>query len=378
MLTEEQTKQLVKIFRKYFLNAYKMIFMIDQKQADNFKDRNIYYYEQQHQNHNHKHDHNHDQKSGCCGTFFAKIYIPYKEQTPLEKIVHESFSKFNVKENMPKLLKYCSDRFMNIKKGGEKDKLVWDTEAEVYILNEVLREGLQLYFQKEIKKQMQTEHVIDSKQQLLLATPQTWTSKHPKIPLEFLSGPFIESLMKKGHGQMNPFIKNKDFTRALFKELDYLERDGRFEDQIQESGIRQDKTLWVTLSQIEKESFKNIYFIAHILSALPYELNSKAQILAQISEAYQFSYFNKQRTQHKMHYDSSFEKNLDTGKKVTILYACLEDEHSQNRVIVDGVEYVLEQDIMIGLMSRKVPYEVIGDGSKFFLVRYWIDGPSNC
>ena len=43
---------------------------------------------------------------------------------------------------MPKLLKYCSDRFMNIKKGGEKDKLVWDTEAEVYILNEVLREGL--------------------------------------------------------------------------------------------------------------------------------------------------------------------------------------------------------------------------------------------
>ena len=44
--------------------------------------------------------------------------------------------------------------------------------------------------------------------------------------------------MKKGHGYMNPFIKNKDFTRALFKELDYLERDGRFEDQIQESGIR--------------------------------------------------------------------------------------------------------------------------------------------
>ena len=56
--------------------------------------------------------------------------------------MHESFSKFNLKENMPKLLKYCSDRFMNIKKGGEKDKLVWDAEAEIYILNEVLREGL--------------------------------------------------------------------------------------------------------------------------------------------------------------------------------------------------------------------------------------------
>lgn len=31
--------------------------------------------------------------------------------------------------------------------------------------------------------------------------------------------------------------------------------------------------------------------------------------------------------------------------------------------------------MMIGLQSRKVPYEIEGDGSKMFVIRYWIDGP---
>lgn len=38
---------------------------------------------------------------------------------------------------------------------------------------------------------------------------------------------------------------------------------------------------------MDKDSFKNLYFISHILSALPYELNSKNKdLLVQISESY--------------------------------------------------------------------------------------------
>jgi hypothetical protein len=67
---------------------------------------------------------------------------------------------------------------------------------------------------------------------MLLATPNTWKTKHPNIPLEFLEPTFIESLMKKGYGVQFPFVKNKDFARALFKECDFLERDGRFEEPL--------------------------------------------------------------------------------------------------------------------------------------------------
>ena len=99
---------------------------------------------------------------------------------------------------------------------------------------------------------MQKEQYIDSKQPMLLATPNTWIIKHPNIPLDFLNPEFIESLMKKGYGVQIPFIKNIDFPRVFFKECDYLERDGRFEEPLQEGSIRDDKILWITLSDVEK------------------------------------------------------------------------------------------------------------------------------
>lgn len=44
------------------------------------------------------------------------------------------------------LLKYLSEKFVKIRDSGKKDKLDWNAEAEVYVLNEVMREGVQIYF----------------------------------------------------------------------------------------------------------------------------------------------------------------------------------------------------------------------------------------
>lgn len=37
-------------------------------------------------------------------------------------------------------------------------------------------------------------------------------------------------LMNTGWSIMNKFINNNDYCHALYKELDFLERDGRFEE----------------------------------------------------------------------------------------------------------------------------------------------------
>lgn len=104
-LTDQEALLLTKIFRKYFLNAYKMIFMLDQKQADNFKQRNAYYYEQLHK---HKHGHKHEEGKQCCGSFFSKIYIPEKERTGLEQLVSDAFRPFALRESLPKVLDYLA------------------------------------------------------------------------------------------------------------------------------------------------------------------------------------------------------------------------------------------------------------------------------
>ena len=57
-----------------------------------------------------------------------------------------------MRDQLPKILDYLQQRFNSIKKSGQKDNLNWDAETEVFILNEVLREGLQLFFIKEIRR----------------------------------------------------------------------------------------------------------------------------------------------------------------------------------------------------------------------------------
>lgn len=76
-LEKAQVDLVIKILRKYFLNVYKMIFALDQKQADNFKARNTYYYEQGKQSKKEEAGHQ------CC-SFFSKVYIPEKERSGLE------------------------------------------------------------------------------------------------------------------------------------------------------------------------------------------------------------------------------------------------------------------------------------------------------
>lgn len=56
----------------------------------------------------------------------------------------------------------------------------------------------------------------------------------------------MHELMFQGWSVMDKFIKNIDFPSALYRELDFLERDGRFEEVLGEQ--RDDKTLWLTLS----------------------------------------------------------------------------------------------------------------------------------
>ncbi len=60
------------------------------------------------------------------------------------------FRPRNIMEHLPQLMDFLQIKYNRIKKSGEKDKLQWNSEAQVYVLNEVLREGVQMYFQNEV------------------------------------------------------------------------------------------------------------------------------------------------------------------------------------------------------------------------------------
>lgn len=60
----------------------------------------------------------------------------------------------------------------------------------------------------------------------LWATPATWYQRYPNKPLNYLSGKFIGELVGKNWAFMGNYVGNE---RELFRELNILEKDGKFE-----------------------------------------------------------------------------------------------------------------------------------------------------
>ena len=51
----------------------------------------------------------------------------------------------------------------------------------------------------------------------------------PHIKLDFLLNDSIKNLHENNYTVQEGFVNNKDFIRRLYKELNFLERDGKFD-----------------------------------------------------------------------------------------------------------------------------------------------------
>lgn len=71
----------------------------------------------------------------------------------LETVVAEVLR--DIKDWIPELLDYLQLKFNRIKSSGEKDNLTWNAETEVYVMNEVMREGVLLFMKDKVRKLMQ-------------------------------------------------------------------------------------------------------------------------------------------------------------------------------------------------------------------------------
>lgn len=382
-LKHDEELLLFKTLRK-FLNIYRILYFLDPPSADAFKSRNEYY-------HNLKHNPSESSTSSCCSIAFAKIYIPDSELTIIERRMKEIVSKSGLKVLIPKFLEKISTSFFKIKNSGLKEGLKWDDETEKHVLSDVLKEGLQREIITEMRKLMQSEQKSDSKQPGLYATPSAFIAKYPKFKFETLRNETIAELMKNNFAIQRNFM-GIDFLRGLYKELNYLELEAKFEETIQEANFRNDRTLWISLNDVKEKDFPRIYGLLMILSSLPFELNFKnTGFMALSSESCQISYFNDRGAYHKMHMDSSLESKFDTGKSLTFLYFVnLDNDNKTERgkvkisKIIEGkkeekeMEIEAEEDSILILKSRLNAYEICENfKSKRFVIRFWINGPAD-
>jgi len=274
--------------------------------------------------------------------------------------------------------------------------MTWDAQTEQFVIKEVLREGCVVEMIKIVKEKIQEEQSCDSRQPLLLATPNVWKEKYPKLKLDFLEGDVIRDLVNNNYAYKPNYIDELDFDKLLVDEISYFEHEGRL-DSIQgaEALIRNDKVTWVNLHDIKAEKSRKLYHLIQIFNALPFELNLKANLYTQISEVIQLSAFPKgEEALHKLHMDSAFEKKLDTGRKFSVLYFCFKNDDGKSLPVMRLKRKVLEKEkgeweeevkeLSVGsnslviLKSRLIGYEIQApENVKLFVVRYWIHGPGD-
>ena len=387
---------LITTIRKNFVNLYRILHEVDPRESDKFQSLNHHYFEKshnhsqckdkhhehEHHNHGNKKEHNHDHD-----LVMKEFYIPEKEMTFTQQILYIMVKDYKFKEILPEIIEDLSKKFENIKLGGIKDKLKWDDEAEKFVLTKVLSEGIHKALVTRLRKEIQRDQHVESKQPLLLATPQSWYEKFPKVKLDFLSPDNIKDLFDKGYAIKKTFIDIIGFPVNLCNEVKYFYHEGRFESvTASEAETRSDRILPFQFTDLDPQSSKNLYHISRNLTSLPFELNLKANIYAQVSEGFQLSYFNKEDGFHKVHFDSSFVEKLDSGKKISALYIFSDKQNvkgSAKFAIHDekSTEITEETDFEIGTLilikSRSIPYSLsnIPDGT--FILKYWINGPTD-
>ena len=95
-LNQTEQSHLLTLLQQKFMSSYKILYMIDQKEADNYK----------------KHH-----SVGCCSKEKSQNH---EEDSPIVKIVKEITSESFLVNNMDQILDFCMERFQNIVEGGKK------------------------------------------------------------------------------------------------------------------------------------------------------------------------------------------------------------------------------------------------------------------
>ncbi len=396
-LDTTESKKLLSTLKANFINLYRILYELDPKEADQFQALNHHYYDKfhckQHGNDHHDHEHSHStqhKSSGHCHDHekvMKEFYIPEKELSFAQKALYEFNKEYKLIEILPSILDDLGKKFENIKQGGIKDNLEWDDKTEEFVLNKVLTEGIIKAFVSLIKKEIQRDQRVESKQPLLLATPQSWYEKFPKIKLDFLDSDTIKSLFDKGFAIKRNFIPENNFVEALAHEVKYFYHEGRFEEvSTNEEKTRNDRLLTFSFTDIDPKTSKGLYYVSRMLTALPFEFNLKASIYTQVSELFQLSYFHEEKGFQEIHYDSSFQEKFDNGKKISVLYIFSDKEIAKEKpkltVYAKESREVLEEiSLKSGslylIKSRVLPYSLSDIPRGTFILRYWVNGPTD-
>lgn len=259
-LTKSQGKDLISIIKNKFLNIFKVLRNFDLDEANNFLKKNAHFYTEYLKKNPHQHSKScgkdHHDHSSCDHGPTGIIFVPKDKRSPKEQIVFELTENWKIETELPKLLEFLSKRFFNIKRRGIKD---WNSQAESFVLQEVMKEGVNQYYHKRVLQELKQKTKGHSTDHMLIANPSQYGKFFEDLGMNIIDDQNMKILNSQGNENnwcvVENFIDQIDLREKAKQEILYLERDGRFEKRVHKMEEINEKFLWVNFSDINKEHF---------------------------------------------------------------------------------------------------------------------------
>lgn len=180
------------------------------------------------------------------------MFIPKDLQTAKERFLQEQTAAWRIEADLPHILQFLADRFFSIKSKG--DRSAWNGEVEQYILKEVMKEGVQFYYEKKLKAHLSHEAKSSSTEHLLVANPSQWKFMFGDIELNTFNEAHMKALMSDTAVAIRRFVSGESIAKVK-EELTHLERDSKFERGYANNKLTNEKYMNFSLGMVTKKDF---------------------------------------------------------------------------------------------------------------------------
>eukprot|EP01055_Gregarina_sp_Pseudo9_P003551 Gregarina_sp_Pseudo_9__3550@NODE_370_length_3020_cov_38_161020_g349_i0_p1_GENE_NODE_370_length_3020_cov_38_161020_g349_i0NODE_370_length_3020_cov_38_161020_g349_i0_p1_ORF_typecomplete_len396_score53_41_NODE_370_length_3020_cov_38_161020_g349_i06461833 len=210
----------------------------------------------------------------------------------------------------------------------------------------------------------------------------------PFLELQSIESPAMAQIMNFGVAEIEGWIPSTggdNIAHSLRKDYEWIEMNNVMEDQTPFSPTpnRNDYALWLNLGDLPSRiKLPGVEYLLKKLTSLPFEFNEKAALNLVLSNDALFGLFPKD-SYWKKHHDNTSIKELDNGRKFTVMYfaspdASFDDDDCDIEVSVRIRGTTLSKrprnNSVWVFQTRDTEVDIKPAQKKTYIVHYWLYG----
>mmetsp|Transcript_42560 Transcript_42560/g.96103 ORF Transcript_42560/g.96103 Transcript_42560/m.96103 type:complete len:420 (+) Transcript_42560:98-1357(+) len=333
----------------------------------------------------------------CCGA--PDTPVPGEDEDVVSRLLRDFTKPTALRDMVAPVMEQTVQIFGRVQSKGQTDGLTMDSETEVKVTRDIIKECLIRHILKLVNTDNSGGHASGSHDAGLLATPQGYFGGD----LNSFNGDMIRSLMEQGYGFQDDFVDDS-VIQDVYNEIELMDFDGKLTEVQQQkmTGYRTDRIHWLTYDALDREKQPGLVALLKKMISIPFELNKKCSLYLQASASFQVACY-PEGAFYRRHVDGGYDETNNGRKISAVLYAnksWSREDGGQLRVFkrrpnpfqvakaqsegaevpdVDQIEVEEEIEPMGGRMvlfrSRDMPHEVLPCRKKRFAISLWLMGP---